>query len=73
MKTYYINMNTIDQYDAHIIDDAALEAAERGGNYLNADDFMFLCDAESFEQAKAIWVEEWNQSVFNREAEKHHP
>lgn len=73
MTTYYISMKTWDNLDAIIIDEATLEAAEHGLNYLNPDDFTFLCEADSMEQAKEIWAKEWNQMVGDRLMEANHP
>ena len=73
MKTYYININDLDKLDAQIIDERTLEDAERFKNYLNADDFTYLCEAENMEQAHEAWAKEWNESVFDRIAERHHP
>lgn len=72
MKDFYINMNHLDKLDAQIIDEATLVDAERFKNYLDADDFMHLCEAENMEQAKEIWAKEWNQMIGDRIMEASH-
>ena len=49
MTEFYINYKIDDE---QIIDLATLEAAENGKNYLNPDDFMFLCEANNIEEAE---------------------
>ena len=73
MKNYYINMKTWEDLDAQIIDEETLAAAEQGRNYLNPDDFTYLCEAESLEQAKEAWAKEWNQMIGDRQMEANHP
>lgn len=45
MANYYINYKIDEE---QIIDEQTLEEE----NYINADDFMFLCEAETLEEAQ---------------------
>jgi hypothetical protein len=49
MANFYINYRINEE---QIIDEAELERAEKGHSFLNADDFMFLCEADSLEDAQ---------------------
>ena len=49
MTNFYINYRSKSEL---IIDQGTLEDAENGKNYLNPDDFMFLCEANSLEDAQ---------------------
>lgn len=49
MANFYINYRSKRE---QIIDEVTLEDAEKGKNYLNPDDFMFLCEANSLEDAQ---------------------
>lgn len=49
MTNFYINYRSKSEL---IIDQETLEDAESGKNYLNPDDFMFLCEADSLEDAQ---------------------
>lgn len=57
MKAYFINTTTWDSPDAEIIDGITLEKAEQGLNDLNPEDFLFLCEADSIDQAKEAWAD----------------
>ena len=63
MKAYYINTRTWDRPDAEIIDEITMENAEQGLNSLNPEEFLFLCEADSLEQAKEAWAAAWNQPL----------
>lgn len=49
MASFYINYRLL---EAQIIDEKTLQDAEKGLNYLNSDDFIYLCDADSLEEAE---------------------
>lgn len=49
MANFYINYRINKE---QIIDEKTLEDAENGNNYLNPDDFMFLCEADNLENAQ---------------------
>ena len=73
MKEFYIRINTYGTGTPHIIDEEAMYQAERHMNYLNPDDFMFLCEAENMAEAKAQYWEEFSQMANDAEAERMHP
>ena len=52
MREYYIATLTYGTSQPIIIDEEAMYQAERGMNYLNPDDFMFLCEATCMADAK---------------------
>lgn len=52
MEEYFVDYRCEDAMNANIIDLETLEAAERGENYLNPDDYMFLGDFDSMEDAR---------------------
>lgn len=72
MAEYYIRIPTWGTTEPHIIDEAAIEQAERGVNYLNPDDFMFLYEAESIEDAEVMYWEEFSRYVNDLFAESMH-
>lgn len=58
-KSYFVNFSQLDDPQATIIDETALEAAERGENYLNPNDFMFHGEFENADEARqALWNEQ---------------
>lgn len=61
MNRYYIDIRTYCTPQPHIIDEATLDQAERGGNYLNPDDFMLLCEAASMADAIKCHAQEYGQ------------
>lgn len=73
MKAYYFKSGDYGRYDAHIIDEATFQQAERGGNYLCADDYDFLCDAASYEDARRVYWEEVSQNINAMIGEADHP
>lgn len=73
MTYFYIDMKTWDRLDALIIDEATLQAAEQGLNYLNPDDFYGLGEAANLEEAQAMWAKQWNESVMDAIYEANHP
>lgn len=50
-QDYYIKIDTYGERDVMIINGNVMEQAERGENYLDPEEFMFLCEAESAEEA----------------------
>lgn len=57
-KAYFIDITQLNDPDAPIIDEATLDAAERGENYLNPDDFIFHGEYADIEEARqAHWDE----------------
>ena len=73
MKTYYIRIDTWATPNPHIIDEEAMYQAERRMNYLNPDDFMYLCDADCLAEAKEYYWEEFSRGANDAEAERIHP
>lgn len=73
MKEYYIRTATYGTNTPHIIDEEAMYQAEHRMNYLNPDDFMFLCEADCMADAKEQYWEEFSQMAFDKEAERNHP
>lgn len=52
MASFYINYRNNRLLEEQIIDEKTLQDAEKGLNYLNPDDFIYLCDANSLEEAE---------------------
>jgi len=52
MTGYYIRLDTWGTNTPNIVDDKAIYQAERGMNYLNPDDYDFLCEADSLHDAE---------------------
>lgn len=73
MNTYYIRIDTYGTNNPHIIDEETMYQAERGMNYLDADEFMFCCDADCLHDAKEQYWEEFSHMAFDTEAERLHP
>lgn len=73
MKPYYIRTETYGSAKPHIIDEETMYQAEHGMNYLNPDDFMFLCEDENMAGAKEQYWEEFGQLANDRFAELMHP
>ena len=73
MREYYIRIATYGEGAPHIIDEEAMYQAERGMNYLNPDDFMFLCEADCMAEAKEYYMEEFSKMANDKEAERLHP
>ena len=73
MKNFYIQISTYETETPNIIDEATLEQAERGENYLNPDDFTFLCEAENASAANEFYFDEISRAFFERYAEANHP
>lgn len=67
-KAYFVNMNQMDDPQAVIIDEATLDAAERGENYLNPDDFIFHGEYADIKEARQ---ELWNEQGWKRYFEQH--
>jgi hypothetical protein len=58
-KAYFVDINRLYDPDAPIIDEATLDAAERGENYLNPDDFILHGKYADIEEARqALWNEQ---------------
>lgn len=66
MANFYINYRSNKE---QIIDERTLEDAENGKNYLNPDDFMFLCEADTLEDAQ----DKYRMDCMLAECEKCHP
>ena len=73
MKTYYISIESWGTSNPAIIDEEAMYQAERGMNYLNPDDYMYLCDAQNMAEAEEHYWEEAGRAAFDAEAERLHP
>lgn len=66
MANFYINYRINKE---QIIDERTLEDAESGKKHLNPDDFMFLCEADSLEDAQ----DKYRTDCMLTESEKCHP
>lgn len=73
MNRYYIRTLTYNTPNPDIIDEATIEQAERGENYLDPDDFMLLCYADSMEEAVKNYWKEVSQNWNEIEGESDHP
>ena len=73
MTTFYYKAGSWGEYDALIIDETTLDQAERGENYLDPDDFYFLCEAENIEAARELYWEEASRALRQLEMESAHP
>lgn len=72
-NTYFIKITTWGTDMPQIIDEETLQQAERGGNYLNPDDYDFLCEADCIEDAEDYYSEALSDEIFSRIAERDHP
>lgn len=69
-KAYFIDINQLNNPQATIIDEATLDAAERGENYLNPDDFIFHGEYDSPEDAyQALWNEQGERLYWEQHPE----
>jgi hypothetical protein len=73
MREYYIRIATHGTGTPHIIDEEAMYQAERGMNYLNPDEFMFLCEADCLHDAKEQYWEEFSRNMNDAFGERFHP
>ena len=74
MKDFYINLETWGTNDPRIISDEVMQEAERGNSYINPDDYVWLCKAESGEAAEAYyWEHDFSAYCFDMMAESCHP
>ena len=73
MTQFYIKMSTWGTETPNIVDDEAIYQAERGMNYLNPDDYDFLCEADTAREAENFYFEELSEQMFNLAAEAAHP
>lgn len=69
-KAYFVDVNQLNDAQAAIIDEATLDAAERGENYLNPDDFIFHGEYESIDDARqALWDEQGERLYWEQHPE----
>ncbi len=73
MNNYYVNIFTYCTSTPHIIDEETMLQAERGENYMNPEDFMFLCEAPSMVEAIECHDEERSRHLNDIEGERYHP
>ena len=73
MKPYYIKTDTYGTGMPNIIDEETMYQAEHRMNYLNPDDYMFLCEADCMADAKEQYWDEFSQLVNDKIAESCHP
>jgi hypothetical protein len=74
MKSFYIKLSTWGTAVPQIIDEEAMEQAGRGANYLNPDEFDYLCEAETAQDAEDYYFDnDFRVYVFDRLAESMHP
>lgn len=71
--SYYIRIDTYGWGYPCIIDEEAFCQAERGENYLNPEDFMFLCEAGSMKEANEYYGEVFSRMANDYIAERYHP
>ena len=72
MTNYYFKTSLWGTESRCIIDEHTMEEAEQGKNYLNPDDFDFLCEAETMEEAERYYDKEQSDSIFDKIAESDH-
>jgi hypothetical protein len=73
-KPFYIKTSTWGTNDPRIISEEVMQQAERGRSYINPNDYMFLCDAESAAAAEDYyWDCDFSPYVFEQMAESYHP
>ena len=51
MREWYIRTETYGTTQPHIVDEEAMYQAERGMNYINPNEFIYLCDADCLAEA----------------------
>lgn len=73
MGEYYIRIATYGTPFPDIIDDETMFQAEIGMNYLDPEEFMYLCDGDSMHDAEEQYFEEFSQMSNDEFAEKMHP
>ena len=73
MKAYFIRTNTYGTNTPHIIDEETMEQAEKGRNYLNPEEFMFHCEADSMNEAEEQYWKEFSEMACDYMAEKDYP
>lgn len=73
MATYFIQLSTWGTNTPNIIDDETMYQAEHGMNYLDPDDFGYLCEADSMHDAEEFYDEELSDAIFMAIAERDHP
>ena len=73
MSYFYIRLSTWGTTTPHIVDEEAIYQAERGMNYLNPDEYDFLCEAESMHDAEKFYDEELSRYYFDQMTEVGHP
>ena len=73
MKEFYIRIETYATPNPHIVDEEQMYQAERGMNYLNPDEFMFLCEADNLHEAHEFAMEEFSTAANDAFAERLHP
>ena len=73
MTAYFIKTATWGTSTPNIIDDEAMYQAERGMNYLNPNDYDYLCDADTAHEAEEYYFEKLSDHIFDHIAEAAHP
>jgi len=73
MTAWYIKDSTYGTNEPHIVDEKAIDQAEHGMNYLNADEFTFLCEADCLDDAKEYYWEVFSRMANDYMAEYLHP
>lgn len=73
MKIYYIRTDSYGTSSPNIIDEETMYQAENRMNYLNPDEYMFLCEADCMHEAKEYYWKEFSEMAFDYEAEKDYP
>ena len=74
MASFFIKLSTWGTNQPQIIDERTLAQAERGENYLNPDDFDYLCEAENAHDAVERYFDhDFSVYVFDVIAESEHP
>lgn len=73
MKAFFVSLSSWGTSTPHIIDETALEQAERGENYLDPNGFDFLCEAETMKEAFDFYFNELSEFYFGVLAEAQHP
>ena len=73
MKEFYIKLSTWGTKTPNIVDDEVIYQAERGMNYLNPDDYDFLCEADTMREAEDFYFDELSNQMLDCISEYQHP
>ena len=73
MTGFFIKISTYGSTTPNIITEKVFQQAEQGKNYLNPDDYDFLCDAESVQEAEEFYYNKVGEEQMIAYFESFHP